>query len=683
MLSTLFNNQDISWLSFNERVLLEATRPYVPLQERLRFLSIFSSNLDEFFRVRMPVLHALHKIKHSHKKIRKFLVHEEDIYKKANDIIRRQSQFFGSILTNEIIPQFAEHGIHILYDQPIPAEVRQDVHNYFFDRIAGFLEIIYLDDPAVFLPENNKLFISVMLEKEDGKNEIALVRIPSDIISRFFIVTRTEIVFVVLIDDIIKSHLHFLFPERNVIGAHSIKITRDAELDLADEFEGDIAEKIEKQLSKRDFGLATRFLYPPAMPFQTIDAISERFALLSASFIEGGNYHNLKDFADLPVMNPQLVYPKFQSRHFHIDPDQSTLLREIQKKDILIHTPYQDFNTIIRFFNEAAITKEVEEIYVTLYRVANESRIAHALICAARNGKKVTVFVELKARFDESNNIRWAKKMKSAGVNIIYSIPELKVHAKLALLKLKKGGHSISLGMFSTGNFNEITAGFYTDHILLTANIHLCQESESLFLFLKERKKPKIKDEIIFRHLLVAQFNLQACFLSLIDNEITNSRKGLPAGITIKLNNLEEEVLIAKLYDASRAGVPVKVIVRGICRLIPGIHGISENISIRRIVGRFLEHGRIFIFCNDNNNLVFLGSSDWMTRNIYRRIEVCFPIYEDSLKREIKDIIQFYLDDNISAVSLDEALNNTPVEIQGTEVNAQRDIFEYLNGLNY
>ena len=675
-----FHNQDISWLSFNERVLLEATRPYVPLQERLRFLSIFSSNLDEFYRVRMPVLHALHKIKHSHKKIRKSLVNDEDLYKKAIEIIRRQSQFFGSILTNEIIPQFREHGIQILYNQPIPPEIRQDISDYFFDRIAGFLEIVYLDDAPDFFPENNKLFISVTLGKENEKTEVAFVRIPSDSLSRFFIITRPDIVLVVFIDDIIKSQLAFLFPGRSIIGAHSIKITRDAELDLADEFDGDLADKIEKQLTKRDFGLATRFLYPPGMPFGTLETITEKFALLSASLMEGGNYHNLKDFADLPATNPRLIFPKLQPLHYHIDPDQTTLFREIQKKDILIHTPYQDFNTIIRFFNEAAVTEEVEEIYITLYRVANESRIAHALISAAKNGKKVTVFVELKARFDESNNIRWAKKMKSAGVHIIYSIPELKVHAKLALVKFKKDGTDKSLGLFSTGNFNETTAGFYTDHILLTANNNLLNEAESLFLFLKERKKPKAKDEIIFNNLLVAQFNLQNYFLALIENEMVNAGKGLPAGITIKLNNLEEEVLIAKLYDASRAGVKISLIVRGICRLIPGIVGMSENISVRRIVGRFLEHGRVFIFCNDNNSLVFLGSSDWMSRNIYRRIEVCFPIFSDALKRQIQDIIQFYVEDNMAAVILDETLNNLPVENHEREVNAQRDIYSYLKG---
>jgi polyphosphate kinase len=678
MPASIFFDRDMSWLSFNERVLLEATKPTVPLLERLKYISIFSSNLDEFYRVRMPVLLALRKIQAAKIGGRGHGSMDVDVYREANDKIQRLSVFFGGTLTQEIMPQLQEHGIHIVYNQPIPEEILQEIRDYFFDRVAGFIEIAFVKDQSDFFPGNNKLYLAVDLLARNGKQQVAIVNIPSDAISRFFISLHSGKHYVVFIDDIIKAHLPFLFPNRTICGAYSIKINRDAELDLADEFDGDIVEKIEKQLAKRDFGMATRVLYAPDIPAGVLEHIAKQYSLLSASLVPGGNYHNLSDFARLPVLDPLLAFPQFQPLRHYLAIDQTTLFAEIQRKDILVHTPYQDYDCILRFFNEAAITKEVEDIHVTLYRVANNSRIAQALISAAKNGKKVTVFVEVKASFDESNNLGWAKKMKSAGIRIIYSIPGLKVHAKLALIKLKKAGKMILLGMLSTGNLNEATAGFYTDHILLTANPSLLEETESLFLFLRKRSKPKTGREMHFRHILVAQFNLHKGFLRLIEKEIANCRRGLAAGITIKVNNLEEDLLITKLYEASKAGVKINLIVRSICRLVPGVKGMSENISVKRIVGRFLEHGRVFIFCNGGTDLVYLGSSDWMNRNMYQRIEVCFPIYDDRLKKEIKDLIKIQLDDCVSAVKLDERLNNVTLENEGNERESQRDIMEYL-----
>ncbi len=657
-----FFDRDLSWLSFNERVLLEAAKLSVPLLERIKFLSIYSSNLDEFYRVRMPVLLALHKLNNRNKKINKSLLQEEETYEKANQIIQRQLKLFGTVLTQSLIPQLKEHDIYILYNEPIPDAIQKNIDGYFFNQLAAFIEIVFISKQTAFFLQNNKLYITVILESKNGKEEIAFINVPSDTVPRFFSAVSSGISYIVFIDDIIETHLPFIFPNSTVTGAYSIKITRDAALDLEDEFEGDIAEKIEKQINKRDFGLATRFLYQPGIPLRILQLIADIFSLSTASMVEGGNYHNLKDFASLPVTIPSIEFPKLRAVDYHFGKQHNSLFQEIQNKDLLINTPYQNYNSILRFFNEAAITEDVEEIYVTLYRVANDSKIAYALISAAKNGKKVTVFVELKARFDEANNIRWAKIMKSAGVKIIYSIPELKVHAKVALIKKKKDSRFIYLGLFATGNLNEITARFYTDHILLTANHDLLRELELLFLFLTEREKPNEKNEINFNHLLIAQFNLQQNFLNLIDNEIANTRKGLHAGIIIKLNNLEEEVLISRLYDASNAGVKINLIVRGICRLIPGIKGMSENISVKRIVDKYLEHGRVFIFQNNNNELIYLGSSDWMNRNIYRRIEVCCPIYDEDLKKEIKEIINLQLEDNISAVTLDESMNNIPLK---------------------
>jgi polyphosphate kinase len=337
------------------------------------------------------------------------------------------------------------------------------------------------------------------------------------------------------------------------------------------------------------------------------------------------------------------------------------LLDYLQRKEILLHPPYHSYDTVLRFFNEAAIDVDVRRIYVTLYRVAKDSRIANAMIQAARNGKKVTVFVELKARFDEANNIKWAKRMKEAGVDIIYSIPELKVHAKLALIKRKKNDKTEYFGLLSTGNFNEGTARFYTDHILMTSNPNLLTEAEELFRFLKKRKKPSHTHLLTFQHLLVAQFNLQERFIALIDREIRNARKGLAASIVIKLNNLEEKVMIAKLYEASRAGVKISLIVRAICCLVPGVQGMSENIKVIRIVDRYLEHGRIFIFHNNGRSEIFMGSADWMDRNLHRRIEVCFPVYQRAMKEEIALMINLQLSDNAQAVQIDSKGNNIPV----------------------
>ena len=482
-------------------------------------------------------------------------------------------------------------------------------------------------------------------------------------------------------EDIIRQNLQYLFPSASILGAYNIKITRDAELDLRDEY-GDLASKIEKQLRKRDFGFATRFLYEPGMPLRHLQDMIQIFNLQKASVVEGGKHHNLKDLAQLPVPNGSLSYkpwPALQSLSAADLPE--TLFKAIETKDRIVHAPYQSYDTIIRFFNEAAIDSSVEKIYTTMYRVASDSRIGYALISAAKNGKKVSVLVELKARFDEANNIRWAKKMKAAGVKIIYSSNLLKVHAKIALVKRSNSGVPY-LGLLATGNLNESTARFYTDHILLTAYQPMLTEMESLFDFLRKRKS-KATQPILFQHLLVAQFNLQTRFLELIEREIENAKRGLPAFITIKMNNLEEETLISKLYDASNAGVKIKLIVRSICRCVPGTPGQSENITIKRIVDRYLEHGRIFVFHNNGQEEVYMGSADWMNRNIYRRIEVCFPVYDGEIRKEMIALLALQWRDNVQAVLLDKDIQNVPVGNEGEEsVRSQEAIYRFLSEQN-
>lgn len=662
-------NRDISWLTFNERVLMEAGNEAVPLMERIRFLSIYSSNLDEFYRVRMPYL-------------QKNAMRDgaESAYLEAEAIVNRQQEAFGQILGQSITPALRRLGFHFCYKEGIPAQIAVFARRYFFTHIAGFLQPVYLNDKTSFFPENNQIYIVVILQLPHDREKVALVNIPTPSIDRFVKTTQPDGDYIVFLEDLIRHNLANLFPDATSIAAFNIKVTRDAELDLLDEDGEDMAEQVEKQLGKRDFGLATRLLYEPGLPLRHLQYIVNVFDLKKASLVEGGRYHNLKDLSALPVASPAISYPAWpavqQLKGFS---EEETLFEALTRRDLMVHAPYQTYDTILRFFNEAAIDRSVQEIYTTMYRVAYDSRIAHALITAARNGKKVTVLVELKARFDEANNIRWAKKMKSAGVKIIHSVNALKVHAKLALVKRKHETHSY-LGLLATGNLNEGTARFYTDHILMTAHPAMLRETEQLFLFLSKKKKPEKIDAIHFDHLLVAQFNLQRGFVALIDREISNARNGLPSGITIKLNNLEEEVLINKLYEASNAGIRINLIVRSICRLVPGVPGQSENIRIKRIVDRYLEHGRVFIFHNNGQTEVFMGSSDWMNRNIYRRIEVCFPIYHEELKRQLTEMIALQWEDTVQAVWINDALQNVPVTTLPGGVRSQEAIYHYLKG---
>ncbi|NML19808.1 polyphosphate kinase 1 [Pseudoflavitalea sp. G-6-1-2] len=676
MSEVLFFDRDLSWLSFNERVLQEAANGRVPLLERIRFLSIYSSNSDEFYRVRMPALMALEKL--NQKTVRPDLPAFTTV-QEANRRIHQAQEQFGSILRN-IVPELKEKGGYdLLLNRPVPESIQPIVSEYFFTQVLAFLQPLYLSAlESSFFPENNKIYLAVVANN-NARKEYIIVNVPSDALPRFFTVSDGQTKYIIFLEDIIRHHLQQVLPLVEVEASYSFKVTRDAALDIEDEYEGDLAEKIEKQIAKRDFGFATRLLYGANMPPECLAALINLFNLEKASIMQGGVYHNLKDLASLPVNDAVLQYPKWPVHTHRPDPKYFSLLNEISEKDIILHAPFQSFNTVLRFFNEAAIDPCVEEIYVTLYRIASDSRIATSLISAAKNGKKVVVFVELKARFDEANNIRWSKKLKDAGVKIIYSIPTLKVHAKVALVKRMINNRPHHVGLFGTGNLNESTARFYTDHFLLTAHPGMMAELEQLFVFLAERKKPLTPGLLQFSHLLVAQFNLQERFLQLIQQEIDNAKQGLPAGIIIKMNNLEEKVLIGKLYEASNAGVRIRLIVRSICCLIPGVPGMSENITIRRIVDRYLEHPRVFIFHNNNDPHVWLGSADWMNRNIYRRIEVCFPVYDQAIREELLHIIDLQLKDNMQAVQLNNELQNTPVPMDGLPIRSQEAVSEFLN----
>ncbi|MFN8291149.1 MAG: polyphosphate kinase 1 [Chitinophagaceae bacterium] len=687
-----FLNRDLSWLSFNHRVLMEAADRSVPLYSRISFLSIFSSNLDEFFRVRMPSIFAFTSIDAKKTSLRD--EYPKELVQQVQTLVQQYQEEFGRILTQQILPDLLENNICLYYGEPIRAEHKETIREYFLSKVLSFLQPLLLqkdNQPNVFL-ENNALYFVVDLESggTEGKRAYALLNIPSSNLPRFFeLPSLGDDSYIVFLDDVIRENLEEIFPGYTIRGAYSVKLTRDAEMSLEDEFTGDIAEKIEKQLEKRDAGHATRLLFDKAMPQEIREFVQKYFLLRNEEMVEGGRYHNLKDLGSLP--NPKkgkLTYSSWPSVSHPGFDNHRSVFQCIAEKEKMLHLPYHSYNYILRFFNEAAIDPAVKEIYVTLYRVAADSHIVNALISAAKNGKKVTVFVELKARFDEANNLRWSKKMKAAGVKIINSIPRLKVHAKVALVKRTENGGPKAYSFMATGNFNESTGRFYTDHVLFTPNPEFGNELDMLFEYLQSRKQPGEYGKIPFKHLLVSQFNLIKRFSQLIDREIGHAKAGMPASIIIKVNNLQEREMIAKLYKASKAGVKVHMIVRSICALAPGLEGQSENITVYRIVDRYLEHARVFIFHNNGEPEYYMGSADWMNRNLHSRIEVCFPVYDKAISRELQHIIDLQLSDNKKAVILTSekdtgyAVNNRVLSAGLPPQAAQQSIYEYVKGLS-
>lgn len=683
----IYLNRDLSWLSFNHRVLMEAGDESVPLYNRVSFLSIFSSNLDEFFRVRMPAIFAFTSI--GSKKIAIEEEYPKDLVEQVQKTVHEQLEEFGCILKEQIIPGLKNEHICLYYGEAIHQQHEEAIREYFLSKVLSFLQPVILrkeNQPDVFL-ENNALYFIVSMEPADqpDKKTIALLNIPSDHLQRFqelsVIDNDHHILF---LDDVIRENLQEIFPGFIIHGAWSIKITRDAEMNIEDEFTGNIAEKIEKQLEKREGGHATRLLYDKEMPAHVKDFIQKYFDLRKEELVEGGRYHNLKDLGSLP--NPfkgKLTYPSWPAVAHPGFTNHRSIFQTIEENERLLHLPYHSYNYILRFFNEAAIDPTVKEIFVTLYRVAADSHIVNALISAAKNGKRVTVFVELKARFDEANNLKWSKKMKAAGIKIINSIPGLKVHAKVALVKRWENKQMKDYSFLATGNFNEATGRFYTDHVLFTTNPAFSEELEMLFAYLQSRTEPLLYGKIDFKHLLVSQFNMIKRFNKLIDKEIKNAKKGKPASIIIKLNNLQERNMINRLYEASEAGVKVQLLVRSICCIASGLAKQSENITVHRIVDRYLEHARVFVFHNEGDPLYYMGSADWMNRNLHSRIEVVFPVENKALQNELNTILQLQLNDNSKAVIVDAQLTNTRISAEGSPVvAAQQSIYDYVKGLS-
>ena len=693
----MFYNRDLSWLGFNYRVLQEAADKEVPLYERLKFLSIFSSNLDEFFRVRYPSVIALSKLDRK-TRMQVSIGSTEDIPEKIQNEINRQLDLFGSILLKEIIPELKENGIIFYYNNEIKQEHIPEIKEIFLSNVLSFIQPIFLDGNTThsFLPENNHLYFVVSLkENNQGLLKQAMVNIPSNKLQRFFTLAPLDgNEYVIFIDDIVRENLVSLFPGLEIIGVYSIKFNRDAELHLVDEYSGDLLTKIEKQLKKRDYGPPSRFLYENGMPRNLQLFLTSAFGVKYEDMFSGGRYHHLSDLSSFPNFNKDLTYKKQKPLSSLNVMDSGDIFNVLNKQDVLLHIPYQSYNPVLSFFNQAAVDAEVTDIFITLYRVAAESHIVNALISAAKNGKNVIAFIELKARFDEANNIKWSRVMKDAGVKIIYSIPDIKVHSKIALVKKRKGLEDVSYAILSTGNFNEITAQFYTDHVLMTTDPLIVKELIWLFKFLQKKDLPgrqagksPDKNKLRFDKLLVSQFNMNDRLEKLIDNEVQRAKQGAEAMIRIKVNNLEEPYFISLLYKASHAGVKINLIIRSVCCLMPGLPGVSENISVKRLVDRYLEHTRLMIFGADENAEVIMGSADLMSRNLYHRIEVCVAIKTSSLKKELTDYFEIQWQDTDKAVVLLPNLDQrkeieTPDSYREPKLNAQHSIYNYLQNIS-
>lgn len=653
-----FVHRDISWLSFNYRVLQEATDPSVPLFERIKFLAIYSSNLDEFFRVRVASLRNLLRVG---KKTKKQIEYEpKTVLKEILKIVNQQQEEFSRIFEKEIIPQLASHHINLLRRLDLNEEQKIFVESYFNDHMLPYVQPVLLVKHKIrpFLNNAQLYMIVWMKDKEDpkGENKYGLVKIPSDHLPRFIQLPSVQNEYnLIMLDDIVRHSISWMFPGYEIIDTYSIKQTRDAELYIDDEFSGDLIQKIKHSLTKRQVGTTSRFVYDREMPDHLINFLAETFGLGKYDTLIEGRYHNNFDFFRLPdfgmthLKNAPL--PPLPFRRLEEAPD---FFAELQQEDHLIHVPYHSYESVVRFFEEAAADPNVTHIKIIQYRVARKSRIMKALKNAVKAGKQVFAFIEVKARFDEEANLSWGEELENAGVNIRYSFPGVKVHSKVALIRREEPGGPKLYTYLSTGNFHEDTAKIYSDHGLFTTDTRLTSEVARLFSFLETVKVPMQK----FEHLLVGQFNLRSRLEELVDQEIEAAKAGKAARIILKMNSLQDRRMIEKLYEASQAGVEVKLIIRGICSLIPGLTGRSENIEAFSIVDRFLEHSRIFLFHQGGEEKIFLSSADWMVRNLSYRIETAFPVYQENIRQMIKDHITIQLNDNVKSRVIDVEQSN-------------------------
>lgn len=676
--------RDISWLSFNYRVLMEAKNESLPIYERIKFLAIYSSNLEEFYKVRVSGYHS---------SILKSIKRDESIEEalktliEINDIVTEQEREYNNIFYKDILCELKKKNIILYQGEEIEPFHKTFVEQYFNEEVFPFLQPMIIQKGGIhsFIQDNSIYLVISLTRKLEKKGTVrsssdltfALMKIPDHQIERFVeLPSHMGKHYIIFIDDIIKANLSSIFPGYEIKHCHSMKISRDADFSLENEDQSDIAEKILSKVRKRKIGAITRFQYDKNMPDYFLEFLRDAYEIEEEELLKGDRYLNLADLMKLPNPVGQALMQKLPSPLRVNDFEQNnSILSVLRKRDVLLHFPYQSFDYLIRFLMQAAFDPKVLEIKVTQYRVAENSAVINSLISAAKNGKKVTVFVELKARFDEENNYLTAALMKQAGVKVIYSLPGLKVHAKVAYVRKRSNNPEDPIKGYAylgTGNFNEKTAKIYSDKGLLTSNKKIIREIDEVFHVLagKEHTQP-------FRHLLVAQFNMVPQINAMIEREIMHVQSGRHGRIILKMNSLQDIGMIDALYRASEAGVEIDLIIRGICCLTPN-QPYSSNIKITRIVDSYLEHSRVWYFYNNGEENIYLTSADWMERNLHRRIEVAFPIYTEKIKKEIIDILSIQLEDNSSAVWLNEKLENIPKRNDNKPVRAQQAVYNYL-----
>ncbi|MGI5913839.1 MAG: polyphosphate kinase 1 [Bacteroidales bacterium] len=675
--------KEISWLSFNERVLQEAENKEVPLHERFKFMGIYSNNLDEYFRVRVATLKRLTTLGTKAKLLLGY--NPASVLKRINEIVQSQNIKFEKNYS-ALLKELESHDIYMINEKQLNDEQVEFVSEYFHQQVRPRLMPFLLEKGSV-MPNftDDAIFFAIYLyNSKTEKKRYALLEIPTKVLPRFILLPeKGDKKYIIFLDDVIRfglKEIFFIF-DFDEISAYTIKLTKDAELDIVDVATESYVDKLWKGLQERKKGTPVRFIYDRNIPDDFLKIITKKLNLGEDDVVVASNrYHNFKDFMKFPKIGPKSFFIQQLEPIPHADiPLGKSILAAMKKKDILLFFPYNPFDHFIDLLREASIDPLVTSIQITLYRLAANSSVINALMNAVRNGKRVTTVVELRARFDEEANISWGNVLMDAGVKVIYGVPGLKVHSKICLITREKNGVIERYATVGTGNFNEETARIYSDHLLLTANKKITYEVFKAFSFFNINYK---KDN--FYHLVLSPFFLRNKINLLIENEIKNAKAGKKAYIHWKLNNLTDREIIQSLYDASCAGVKVKLIVRGMFSLVPGVKGVSENIKAIGIVDRFLEHTRFMIFCNGDtgNEQVFITSADIMPRNLDHRIEVTCPIFDKNLKRELMDIFEIQWSDNVKARILDEKQTNRFVESKKKPVQSQIAIYDYIKEKN-
>ena len=639
--------RDVSWMYFNHRILQEAEKEYVPLLERLSFLGIYSNNLDEFFRVRVASLSRIADDKNV----------DKDTYKKIKKslkTINRLNESFSKEYTaavDKVETELANHGIRMVSETQLGDEQKAFLRNFFYEELNGSVNPIWLSQvDEITTLEDNRIYLLVDKREEGSdKSKYAIVKVPDRTYGRWIKIPSSDgCANIMYLDDVVRFCLPYVFigMKKSSYTAYSFKFTKDAEMEIDNESDYGTMEKIAAGVNSRKRGEAVRIVYDAAMPKEIVKKIRERLNVKELdTALAGGRYQNHKDLMSFPDCgHTELCYPKW--RHLMKPEFLSTesLLDQIRVKDRFIHVPYHSFNGYIRLLREAAIKPEVKAIKTTLYRLAKDSKVVKALIAAARNGKKVTAVVELLARFDEESNIKWSKRMQEEGVNVIFGVEGLKIHSKLLFIETKKG----NIACVGTGNFHEGNAKVYTDYLMMTARPRIVNEVARVFEFIDRPFSP-----MRFQELMVSPNSMKHRLLRLLDNEIKNAKQGREAWLKMKINHITDPDMVNKLYEASRAGVRIDIVIRGNCSLVPGVPKVSENIRCVGIIDRYLEHSRILIFCNGGKNKFYLGSADWMPRNLINRIEVYSPVYDADLQRDLLRTVEYGLRDTMNGRLID------------------------------